>query len=138
MGVGRRAGLLLATRRTAVVADENEAIGGPGAAARRETLRELAPRGDDLLAAATALGLALAAAVGVVDRIHGHAAHMRPAAQPPGPPCLAQRLLGVVRVADDAERAPIWEAQKHDNPGFADYETKTSRQIPVVILERAE
>jgi deazaflavin-dependent oxidoreductase (nitroreductase family) len=44
----------------------------------------------------------------------------------------------VARVADDAERAPIWEAQKHDNPGFADYETKTSRQIPVVILERAE
>jgi deazaflavin-dependent oxidoreductase (nitroreductase family) len=44
----------------------------------------------------------------------------------------------VARVADDAERAPIWEAQKRDNPGFADYETKTSRQIPVVILERAE
>ena len=44
----------------------------------------------------------------------------------------------VARVADDAERAPIWEAQKHDNPGFADYETKTSHQIPVVILERAE
>ena len=29
----------------------------------------------------------------------------------------------VARVADDAERAPIWEAQKRDNPGFADYET---------------
>ncbi len=43
----------------------------------------------------------------------------------------------VARVPDDAERAPIWEAQKRDNPGFADYETKTSRQIPVVILEPA-
>ena len=43
----------------------------------------------------------------------------------------------VARVPDDAERAPIWEAQKRDNPGFADYETKTSRQIPVVILNRA-
>jgi deazaflavin-dependent oxidoreductase (nitroreductase family) len=41
----------------------------------------------------------------------------------------------VARVADDAERAPIWEAQKHDSPGFADYENKTSRQIPVIILE---
>ena len=43
----------------------------------------------------------------------------------------------VARVADDTERAPIWEAHKHDYPGFADYEKKTSRQIPVVILERA-
>ncbi len=43
----------------------------------------------------------------------------------------------VARVADDAERAPIWEAHKHDNPTFADYEKRTSRQIPVVILERA-
>ena len=38
-------------------------------------------------------------------------------------------------VADDAERAPIWEAQKKAMPGFAEYEQKTTRQIPVVILE---
>ena len=44
----------------------------------------------------------------------------------------------VARVADDAERGPIWEDQKRDSPAFADYETKTSRQIPVVILDRAE
>src|SRR5579862_4947514 len=44
----------------------------------------------------------------------------------------------VARVADDAERAPIWEAQKRDSPGFADYEKKSSRQIPVVILERVK
>jgi len=43
----------------------------------------------------------------------------------------------VARVADDAERVAIWEAQKHEDPGFADYEKMTSRQIPVVILERA-
>ena len=43
----------------------------------------------------------------------------------------------VAHVADDAEREPIWEAQKRESPGFAEYETKTSRQIPVVILERA-
>ena len=34
------------------------------------------------------------------------------------------------------ERAPIWEKQKQDYPGFADYESKTSRTIPVVLLER--
>src|SRR5262249_4826419 len=41
------------------------------------------------------------------------------------------------RVAASDERSKIWEAQKRDYPGFADYESKTSRQIPVVILERA-
>lgn len=39
------------------------------------------------------------------------------------------------RVAGDAERSPIWERQKADYPGFADYERKTDRKIPVVILE---
>ncbi len=43
----------------------------------------------------------------------------------------------VARVADDAERGPIWEANKRDNPGFADYEKQTTRQIPVIILDRA-
>ena len=37
--------------------------------------------------------------------------------------------------ATATERRPIWAKQKHDYPGFADYETKTSREIPVVILE---
>jgi deazaflavin-dependent oxidoreductase (nitroreductase family) len=41
------------------------------------------------------------------------------------------------RVADSAERETIWAAQKADYPGFAEYEEKTSRQIPVVILEPA-
>jgi deazaflavin-dependent oxidoreductase (nitroreductase family) len=40
------------------------------------------------------------------------------------------------RVADSEEREPIWAAQKAEYPGFADYEQKTSREIPVVILER--
>jgi deazaflavin-dependent oxidoreductase (nitroreductase family) len=34
------------------------------------------------------------------------------------------------------ERDPIWEKQKQDYPGFAGYESKTSRTIPVVLLER--
>lgn len=40
------------------------------------------------------------------------------------------------RVLDAEERAPIWEKQKARYPGFADYETKTDRVIPVVMLER--
>jgi deazaflavin-dependent oxidoreductase (nitroreductase family) len=40
------------------------------------------------------------------------------------------------RVLDDAEREPIWQEQKSRYPGFADYETRTTRQIPVVLLER--
>ena len=39
------------------------------------------------------------------------------------------------RTATDDEREPIWSKQKHDYPGFADYEAKTNGQIPVVILE---
>ncbi|MDE3087527.1 MAG: nitroreductase family deazaflavin-dependent oxidoreductase [Acidobacteriota bacterium] len=39
------------------------------------------------------------------------------------------------RVAEGDERSRIWEKQKADYPGFADYERKTSRTIPVVILE---
>jgi deazaflavin-dependent oxidoreductase (nitroreductase family) len=34
------------------------------------------------------------------------------------------------------ERLPIWEEQKRRYPGFADYETRTSRVIPVLLLTR--
>ena len=49
----------------------------------------------------------------------------------------AQTLPFTARVAAPDEREQIWAAQKADYPGFADYETKTTRQIPVVILEPA-
>ena len=39
------------------------------------------------------------------------------------------------RTAPAAERERIWTKQKREHPGFADYETKTAREIPVVILE---
>jgi deazaflavin-dependent oxidoreductase (nitroreductase family) len=40
-------------------------------------------------------------------------------------------------VADAEERAPIWERQKQDWTGFADYEEQTRgiREIPVVVLD---
>jgi deazaflavin-dependent oxidoreductase (nitroreductase family) len=42
------------------------------------------------------------------------------------------------RVAEGEERDRIWEAHKAANPGFAEYERKTSRRIPVVILQPAD
>jgi len=43
----------------------------------------------------------------------------------------------IARVAEGEERERIWKIQKLRYPGFADYERRTDRQIPVVILERA-
>jgi deazaflavin-dependent oxidoreductase (nitroreductase family) len=41
------------------------------------------------------------------------------------------------RVATGEERDTIWAIQKQRYPGFADYEARTTRRIPVVILEPA-
>jgi deazaflavin-dependent oxidoreductase (nitroreductase family) len=40
-------------------------------------------------------------------------------------------------VAEGEEREPVWERQKADWPGFAEYEEKTAgiREIPVVVLD---
>jgi deazaflavin-dependent oxidoreductase (nitroreductase family) len=46
-----------------------------------------------------------------------------------------QTVSLVARVAAGQERDRIWTANKLQNPGFADYERQTTRQIPVVILE---
>jgi deazaflavin-dependent oxidoreductase (nitroreductase family) len=42
------------------------------------------------------------------------------------------------RIAEGAERDSIWERQKGDWPGFAEYEEKTKgiREIPVVVLDK--
>jgi deazaflavin-dependent oxidoreductase (nitroreductase family) len=50
----------------------------------------------------------------------------------------AQKVEVVARVAEGEERTSIWEKQKRNVPQFAEYEKQTSRQIPVVILERAK
>jgi deazaflavin-dependent oxidoreductase (nitroreductase family) len=42
------------------------------------------------------------------------------------------------RRLDGDERAPVWEEQKRRNPGFAEYEKKTTREIPVIVLERLD
>ena len=41
----------------------------------------------------------------------------------------------VARVAEAEEREPLFSRQKELYAGFAEYEAKTTRQIPVVILE---
>lgn len=42
------------------------------------------------------------------------------------------------RIATGDERDKIWDTQKATAPGFADYEAKTSREIPVFVLEPAD
>ncbi len=39
-------------------------------------------------------------------------------------------------VAEGEERARLWAAHVDANPGFADYGQRTSRVIPMVVLER--
>jgi deazaflavin-dependent oxidoreductase (nitroreductase family) len=42
------------------------------------------------------------------------------------------------RVTEGAERDRLWTRQKELAPGFAEYESKTSRTIPVVVLESVD
>jgi deazaflavin-dependent oxidoreductase (nitroreductase family) len=42
------------------------------------------------------------------------------------------------RIPDKEERDRIWNRMKEIAPGFAEYEQKTTRQIPVIILERVD
>jgi F420H(2)-dependent quinone reductase len=47
-----------------------------------------------------------------------------------------ERFEARARVAEGEERDRLYVAQAAIMPGFADYQRKTSRQIPVVVLER--
>jgi deazaflavin-dependent oxidoreductase (nitroreductase family) len=42
------------------------------------------------------------------------------------------------RIPEPEERDRIWREQKRLMPGFVDYERKTTRRIPVVVLERVD
>lgn len=46
-----------------------------------------------------------------------------------------RRFAARARVAEGAERERLYAAQAAVMPGFADYQRKTARQIPVVVLE---
>ncbi len=47
----------------------------------------------------------------------------------------AETLTMKSRVAEGDERTVIWEKQKADMPGFAEYEKTANREIPVVVLQ---
>jgi deazaflavin-dependent oxidoreductase (nitroreductase family) len=47
-----------------------------------------------------------------------------------------ERIPVVARVAAGDERARLWELMCEVWPAYADYQTKTEREIPVVILAR--
>ncbi len=42
----------------------------------------------------------------------------------------------IARVLETDQREPVWREQTRRYPGFADYEARTSRVIPVVMLDR--
>jgi deazaflavin-dependent oxidoreductase (nitroreductase family) len=48
-----------------------------------------------------------------------------------------QEFAGRARVADGDERAELWSLMAEVWPDYNSYQTKTDRQIPVVVIERA-
>jgi deazaflavin-dependent oxidoreductase (nitroreductase family) len=50
----------------------------------------------------------------------------------------AQTHTYTVRELDDDERAPWWERAVAAYPDYADYQQRTTRRIPVLLLERAD
>ena len=44
-------------------------------------------------------------------------------------------VQATARITTGEERERIWSKQKRDRPNFAEYEKKTTRQIPVIVLE---
>jgi deazaflavin-dependent oxidoreductase (nitroreductase family) len=49
----------------------------------------------------------------------------------------SEQFPAVARVAEGEERDRLYDAQAKLMPGFAEYQRKTSRRIPVVVLQRA-
>ena len=41
----------------------------------------------------------------------------------------------IARIAEGEDRDRLWSRQKELYPGFSDYEAKTTREIPVIVLE---
>lgn len=47
-----------------------------------------------------------------------------------------EKFAARARVADGEERARLWDVMADIWPDYNDYQTRTSRRIPVVVLER--
>lgn len=50
---------------------------------------------------------------------------------------VAERFPARARVASGAERSALWEQMAGMYPPYRDYQAKTTREIPVVVLDRA-
>lgn len=50
---------------------------------------------------------------------------------------LAKRFRATARTASGAERAELWQQMAAIYPPYNDYQAKTDREIPVVVLESA-
>jgi deazaflavin-dependent oxidoreductase (nitroreductase family) len=48
----------------------------------------------------------------------------------------SETLPVTARVLEGEEREKVWTRQKESSPVFAEYETNTSREIPVIVLRR--
>ena len=48
----------------------------------------------------------------------------------------AETFEAEARVTDPAERRRLYDAHAAVNPGFREYEAKTTREIPVIVLNR--
>jgi deazaflavin-dependent oxidoreductase (nitroreductase family) len=49
----------------------------------------------------------------------------------------AETFWAVARDATDEEKPALWDEMVRIYPDYADYQLKTDRQIPIVVLERA-
>lgn len=49
-----------------------------------------------------------------------------------------QAFLGTWREPEGEERAYVWDFMVRNNPSFARYQSTTTRQIPLVLLQRTE
>jgi deazaflavin-dependent oxidoreductase (nitroreductase family) len=67
------------------------------------------------------------------DWYHNLVAHPNVTIELPG-----ETFKARARVAEGVERDRLYAAQAALMPGFAEYETMTTRKIPVVIFERAD
>jgi deazaflavin-dependent oxidoreductase (nitroreductase family) len=50
---------------------------------------------------------------------------------------MGDRFRGRARTASDSEKARLWKKMVAEWPSYDDYQQKTDREIPVVVLERS-
>src|SRR5206468_1299418 len=98
----------------AATAAHDQLVGFLVLATRPLAERRHAPRGDRM---AAALGLALAPAVRMVDRVHRRAAHGRPLAEPAAAARFPDRHVLMVGVPDLADRRTADERYPAQLPG---------------------